>query len=206
MLVSLVVWWIALVECGLFPEATVGFSLVDKRLIVTMVTFRHDQMYLSDDKMGVGSFEFNVLIGRKRVNEAFFTGAFLKDRDNQPRINEMCDFCLEQNTGITYRSLWGLATGPWALHSWVHHICTTVWGGGGQRPSVNTILCVHPFPYLIGLMTTLSKPVPEYTIFNVTWLIWHLNTGGNGGIIVGNAVVGGSKPNEGNNVSHVQHE
>lgn len=92
MLVSLVVWWITLVACGLFPEATQGFSLVDKRLIVTMVTFRHEQLYRRDDKTGVGSFvaEIGVLMGRKRVNEAlsatgveetFFTGTFLKDRD-----------------------------------------------------------------------------------------------------------------------------
>lgn len=100
MLVSLVVWWITLVECGLFPEATVGFSLVDRRVIVTMVTFRREQMYRRDDKTGVGSFvpEFGVLMGRKRVDEAmsatgveetFFTGVFLKDRDKQSIQNQL---------------------------------------------------------------------------------------------------------------------
>lgn len=73
--------------------------MVDKRLIVTMVEFRHKQMYWRDDKTGVGSFvpEFGVLMGRKRVNEAlsatgveetFFAGTFLKDRDKQSIQNQ----------------------------------------------------------------------------------------------------------------------
>lgn len=97
------------------------------------------------------------------------------ETNNQSTINEMCDFCLEQNTGITYRSLWGLAPGPWALHSWAHHICTTAWGS--KVFCQYSTLCKPSFPCFIGLMTTLSKLVPEYMMFNVTRLIWHLNTG-----------------------------
>lgn len=64
-----------------------------------MVTFRRQLTFRRDDETGVGSIvpEFGVLKGRKRVNEAlsatgveetFFAGAFLKDRDKQSIQNQ----------------------------------------------------------------------------------------------------------------------